>query len=141
VSDALVGGVTYSSNQGSTWDVPGTDAPPTGYAWFCPFDVLAKLVGTSSQLYQFWCANCGYSAYMECQLWQVSDLLTLSAPSYPCLDSASLVGIDICEILYDWLFSSFWASVTGLQEAQCTGASTGPGPPPPPAPPPGGGGG
>lgn len=139
MSRSLVGGTAYDSSQGQTWDVPDNNSDHPGYAWFCPLDVLAGLVGVNSELYKFWCNLCSYSSYCECVLLDTSAFTTQNPPTYPCLNSPSLVGIDMCEVFYEWMFSSFWAQITGLQEADCSGPTSGPGPPPPPSPPPGGG--
>lgn len=140
MGDALVGGVEYSSGQGDAWSTPDTTTAHGDLRWFCPLDVLAQMVGPDNELYAFWCATCGYSTFTECMMVDVSAFFTQeNPPSYPCLTPAAIKNYDICEIFYEWMFSSFFAMTTGRPEGPCVDPTGAPGPPPPPAPPPGGG--
>jgi hypothetical protein len=94
------------------------DENGTVFIWFNPMDALHGLTGGEGPIYQFWCEACSAQWFPE--LLNMTQLIPSAPPIFYCLDPQCIAGNNLCTIAYGWLFSSFWAALTGGQEQNCS---------------------
>jgi hypothetical protein len=88
------------------------------YIIYDPAAILLAHLGAGSPELQFWCDNC--RLLFPAEYINQGSLSPSNPQVFTCLDAPCVSDTNLCTVFNQWLFSWFWAQVTGGTELTCT---------------------